>query len=70
MWAYYSTDQKNFTSHILNIKLEEKSHKMSLNALPVKIQWSMNQQEGTMCPPLPLPGAGRVKKLKIAFDAN
>ena len=33
MWANYSTDQKNFTGHIFNIKLEEKSHKMSLKKI-------------------------------------
>ena len=46
MWANYSTDQKNFTSHMFNIKLEEKSCKMSFKALPVKIQQSKNRQEG------------------------
>ena len=62
MWANYSPDQKNFTGHMFNIKLEEKSHKMSFTALPVKIQQSKNRQSqnGTMCPPPP--GAVRVKK--------
>ena len=36
--ADYSTNQKNFTGHMFNIKLEEKSYKMSFQALPVKIQ--------------------------------
>ena len=43
----YSTDQKNFTGRMFNIKLEEKSHKMSFKAPPVN------------CPPPP-PGAVRV----------
>ena len=34
----YSTDQKKFTGHMFNIKLEEKSYKMSFKALPVKIK--------------------------------
>ena len=50
MWANYSTDQKNFTGHMFNIKLEEKSYKMSFKALPVKIV---------------SPRADRVKKLKL-----
>ena len=29
---------KNFTAHMLNIKLEKNSYKMSFKALPVKIQ--------------------------------
>ena len=36
---------------MFSIKLEEKSHKMSFKALPVKRQQSKNRQEGTMCPP-------------------
>ena len=58
MWAKYSIDQKNFTGHMFNIKLEEKSYKMSLTALPVKIQWSKSRQGGTICPP----GVDRVKR--------
>ena len=46
MWADYSTDQKNFTGHMFNIKLEEKPYKMSFKALPVKIQRSENRQAG------------------------
>ena len=38
MWANYWTDQKNFTDHMFNIKIEEKSLKMSFKALPFKIQ--------------------------------
>ena len=30
-------DQKNFNGHMFHIKLEEKSYKMNLKALPVKI---------------------------------
>ena len=37
MWANYSTDEKDFTGHMFNIKLEEKSYKMRFKALPVKI---------------------------------
>ena len=48
--ADYSTDQKNFTGHMFNIKSAEKSYKMSFKALPVKIQQSKNRQMGTMCP--------------------
>ena len=33
-------NQKNFTSHMFSIKLEEKSFKISFKALPVKIQRS------------------------------
>ena len=36
---------------MLNIKLEEKSHKMSLKALPLEIQWSKCQQRGHNVPP-------------------
>ena len=36
MWANYLTDQKSFTGHMFNIKLEEKPHKMSFKVLPVK----------------------------------
>ena len=44
MWADYSIDQKNFTGRIFNIKLEEKSYKMSLKTLLAKIQLSQNWQ--------------------------
>ena len=44
MLANYSTDQKNFSGHMFNIKLEEKSYKLSFKALPVKIQRSKNRQ--------------------------
>ena len=44
MWANYSNDEKTFTGHIFNIKLEEMSYKISFKALPVKIQQSKNQQ--------------------------
>ena len=46
--AEYSTDQKNFTDHMFNIKLEEKSYKMSFKTLPLKIQRSKNRQ-GAQC---------------------
>ena len=35
----YLTDQKNFTGHMFNTKLDEKSYKMSFQVLAVKIQW-------------------------------
>ena len=45
-------DQKNFNGHMFSIKLEENSNKMSFKALPVKIQWSKNQQgRGAQCTP-------------------
>ena len=57
----YSTDQKKFTGHMFNIKLEEKSYKMSFKALPFKIQWSKNRQGGEGHNVLLLsPGADRV----------
>ena len=59
--ADYSTNQKNFTGHMFNIKLEEKSYKMSFKALPFKIQWSKNRQGGEGHNVLLLsPGADRV----------
>ena len=48
MWANYSTDQKNFTGHMFNIKLEEKPDKMSFKALPAKIQQSTNPALGQL----------------------
>ena len=45
---------------MFNIKLEEKSIKMSLKARPVKIQRSKKRQGGTMCSPS---RAGKVKKI-------
>ena len=58
MLVNYLTDQKHFTGHMFNKKLEEKSHKMSFKLLPVKKQQSKNQQEGgAQCGhPLPPPG--------------
>ena len=47
---------------MFNIKLEEKSHKMSFKALPVKIQRSKNRQGKHSVPP-PLPSPDRVKVL-------
>ena len=67
MWENYSSDKENFTGHIFNIKLEEKSYKMSFKDLPVKIQRSKNRPEGggeggqNVPPPLPH-GADSVKK--------
>ena len=55
-----STDQKNCTDHMFNIKLEEKSYKMGFKALPVKIQRLKNRQRWHNVSPLPL-GADRVK---------
>ena len=49
---------------MFNIKLEEKSHKMSFKALPIKIQQSKNQQGGTMFPPPP-PLSAEVVRVKI-----
>ena len=51
MWGNYSTDQKSFTCHMFNIKLEEKSYKMGFKALPVKIQWSKNREGEHNVPP-------------------
>ena len=42
--------KKNYC-HMFNIKLKEKSDKMSSKALPLKIQFSKKRQRGTMCPP-------------------
>ena len=36
---------------MFNLKLEEKSYKMSFKALPVKIQRSKNRQGGAQCAP-------------------
>ena len=44
-----SFDQKNFTGYMFNIKLEEKSYKVSVKALLVKIQRSKNRQGGAQC---------------------
>ena len=53
---------------MFNIKLEEKSHKMSFKALPVKMQQSKNRQGGTMSlPPLP-PGQLGLKNNPHAHD--
>ena len=49
LWANYSTDPKNFTGHMFNIKLKERSYKMSFKALPVKIQQSKNRQGYAQC---------------------
>ena len=47
----YSIDQNIFIGHMFNIKLEEKSYKMSFKALLVKVQRSKNRGRGdTMCP--------------------
>ena len=59
MWADYLTDQKNFTGHIFNIKLEKKSYKMSFKAPPVKIQQSKKPQQVKT-------GADRVKTSRMA----
>ena len=45
------TDQKNFTGHMFNIKLEEKPDKISFKALPVKMQRSKNRQGWDNVPP-------------------
>ena len=49
--ADYSTNQKNFTGHMFNIKLEEKSYKRRLKALTVKIQQSKNRNAQEWSPP-------------------
>ena len=36
---------------MFNIKLEEKSYKMSFKALPIRVQQSKNQQGGHNLPP-------------------
>ena len=46
MSGNHLTDQKNFTGHMLIIKLEERSYKMSFKALPVKIKLPKNRQGG------------------------
>ena len=49
VWTNYSTDQKNFTGHMFNIKLEQKSYKMKFKDLPAKIQQSktnMGEERG------------------------
>ena len=70
LWANCWTDQKNFTGHMFNIKLEEKSHKMSFIALPVKIQQSKtNREGGTMPSATPSPEVVRVK-LHIFLKVN
>ena len=51
--------KKNFTGHMFNIKLDEKSYKMSFKALPVKIR-SKNRQRGHNLPPSS-PRTDRVK---------
>ena len=59
----FLTDQKKFTGHMFNIKLEEKPYKISFKALPVKIQRSKNRL-GARCVPHPTPpppGEDRVK---------
>ena len=60
----YSIDQNIFIGQMFNIKLEEKSYKMSFKALLVKIQRSKNRGRGaTMCSfSFPPPGADRVKQ--------
>ena len=45
MSANYSADQKYFTGHMFNIKLEEKSYKMSFKVPSVKMQGSKNQKK-------------------------
>ena len=54
MQANYSTDQKKFTDHMFNIKLEAKSHEISFNALLVKIKESKIRQGRRNVPPPPL----------------
>ena len=44
VWASFSTDQKSFTGHMFNIKLQEKSNEISFKALPVKIQPSKSDR--------------------------
>ena len=61
VWTNYWTDQTNFTGHMFNTKLEEKSNKITFKALPVKIQQSKNRQGRRNVPPPPSPGGVRVK---------
>ena len=54
---------KNFTVDMFNIKLEEKSNKMSFKALSVKIQRSKNRQGGVgeqNVPAHPTPPLGQI----------
>ena len=64
MWANYSIDQKKFTGYVFNIKLEEKSYKMSFKALPVKIKQSKNQQGGKLIQLLPV----TIESESFSFD--
>ena len=48
--ANYSSDQKNFTGHMFNMKLEENLYKMSFKALPVIIQRLRNLQGNLFTP--------------------
>ena len=54
---------KNITRHIFNLNLEEKSYKISFSALPVKKEWSKNQQGGRG--EHNVPGSNRFKKLIV-----
>ena len=51
---------KKFYRHMFNIKLEEKSNKISFKVLLVRIQWSKNRQGHIV-----RPGADRVKRSKL-----
>ena len=51
---------------MFNIKLEERSYKMSFKALAVKIQGSKNRHGGAQCAPSS-PGADRVKLANLIF---
>ena len=52
MQANYLTDQQKFTDYMFNIKLEQKSYKISFKALLAKIQLSNNRQYAPHLPPL------------------
>ena len=67
MRANYSTEQKDFLGHMFIIKLEEKSHKMNFNALPVKYSSQKTDRGRTMCH-LPIPGAVGVKVILESIE--
>ena len=62
MWANYSTDHKNFTGHMFNIKLEEYPDKVSFKALPIKIQGSKKQLGEAHCCP------SRANRVQVLSD--
>ena len=69
--ADYSTNQKNFTGHMFNIKLEEKSYKMSFKALPVNIQRSKTARGGgAQCAPKRLIGLRNALQISLLISSE